>query len=260
VRLDIADLQLFLSVVDAGSITRGAAEANLALASASERLRRIESDAGVALLQRRSRGVTTTAAGDALVNHARLILHQQAQMRGKLRSFATGARATLRLYANTAALAEFVPRRLAPWLAHHPSVHVELKERTSVDIVRAVRAGLAEAGIVSDAVAPVGVHPQPVAKSDLVVIAPAEHRLAGRLTTRLADVVGEAFVGMAPGTAMQKYLDEKACATGHSLRMRVQIKTFEGICEMVSHGIGLGIIPKEVARRNQRRHGYRICI
>jgi DNA-binding transcriptional LysR family regulator len=151
-----------------------------------------------------------------------------------------------------------VPRRLAPWLAHHPSVHVELKERTSVDIVRAVRAGLAEAGIVSDAVAPVGVHPQPVAKSDLVVIAPAEHRLAGRLTTRLADVVGEAFVGMAPGTAMQKYLDEKACATGHSLRMRVQIKTFEGICEMVSHGIGLGIIPKEVARRNQRRQGYRI--
>jgi len=49
-RLDLADLRLFLAVVEAGSITQGAQRANLALASASERLRAIEDDAGVQLL------------------------------------------------------------------------------------------------------------------------------------------------------------------------------------------------------------------
>ena len=42
----------------------------MALASASERLRRIEDDAGVVLLERLPRGVVTTEAGEALAHHA----------------------------------------------------------------------------------------------------------------------------------------------------------------------------------------------
>ena len=81
-RLDIADLRLFLCVVEAGSITQGAQQAHLALASASERLRSIEEDAGVPLLERRPRGVASTEAGEALAHHARLILQQQALLKG----------------------------------------------------------------------------------------------------------------------------------------------------------------------------------
>ena len=111
-RLDLADLRLFLCIVDAGSITQGAMQAHLALASASERLRSIEADAGVALLERHARGVVATPAGEALAHHARLILRQQALLKGELHDFATGARGTLNLYANTAALTAFLPPRL----------------------------------------------------------------------------------------------------------------------------------------------------
>ena len=147
-RMDIADLRLFLAVADAGSITAGAAQANLALGSASERLRAIEDDAGTALLDRHPRGVSLTEAGATLVHHARLILQQQAQLRGELQAFAHGARGTLHLYANTAALTSYLPPRLAPWLAERPRLHVELHERTSSEIVRAITAGQAEAGMV----------------------------------------------------------------------------------------------------------------
>ena len=87
-RLDLADLRLFLCIVDAGSITQGAMQAHLALASASERLRSIEADAGVALLERHARGVVATPAGEALAHHARLILRQQALLKGELHDFA----------------------------------------------------------------------------------------------------------------------------------------------------------------------------
>lgn len=257
VRLDIADLHLFLCVVDAGSITQGAARANLALASASERLRSIEADAGVALLERRSRGVATTEAGEALAHHARLMLRQQALLKGELRDFATGARGTLHLYANTAALTEFLPSRLAPWLAERPRLHVELKERTSTEIVRAVAAGLAEAGIVSNAAEPVGVRLLPVAKDHLVLIVPKRHRLAQFRQVHLADVLNEPFVGLSPENALQDHLDHHARAAGHPLSLRIRMKTFEGLCEMVAHGIGLGVLPQSIAGRYQRRHGYR---
>lgn len=257
-RLDIADLHLFLCVVDAGSISQGAVRANLALASASERLRSIEADAGVPLLERHSRGITTTEAGEALAHHARRILQQQSLLRDELRNFATGARGTLLLQANTAALAEFLPARLAPWLAKHPHLHVGLKERTSVEIVRAVAAGFVEAGIVSDAVEHDGLELRPVAKDHLVLIVPKEHRLASCRQIRLTDVINEPFVGLGPESALQRHLDEHASHAGQSLALRIRMTTFDGLCEMVAHGVGLGILPDSAAVRLRRRHGYRI--
>jgi len=255
-RLDLADLRLFLCVVDAGSITQGAARANLALASASERLRNIEADAGVPLLERRARGVFTTEAGEALAHHARLILRQQEVLKDELRDFAVGARGTLHLYANTAALTEFLPSRLATWLAARPRLRLELKERTSVEIVRTIASGLAEAGIVSDAVDAAGLRLQPVARDHLALIVPASHRLAQTDRVSLPDVLTEPFVGLAPGNALQDHIDDHARAAGHPLTLRIRMKTFEGLCEMVANGIGLAIVPQAVARRYRRRHGY----
>jgi len=258
-RIDLADLQLFLCIADAGSITHGAARANLALASASERLRNIEADAGVPLLHRHARGVVTTEAGEALAHHARLILHQRTLLQGELRDFATGARGTLHLYANTAALTEYLPRTLAPWLASRPHLQVDLKERTSVEIVRTIDAGLAEAGIVSDAVEAPGLIRQAVAEDHLVLIAPTGHRLASRRSVvAFADILGEPFVGLAASSALHAHLDDHARAAGRTLAPRIRMHTYEGICEMVSHGIGVSVLPLGVARRLRGRHTYRI--
>src|SRR6516164_7219756 len=65
-RFDFADLRLFLFVVEAASITHGAARAGMALASASERIRLMEESLGAALLDRHRRGVRVTPAGAAL--------------------------------------------------------------------------------------------------------------------------------------------------------------------------------------------------
>ncbi|WP_416637409.1 LysR family transcriptional regulator [Pseudomonas sp. OHS18] len=257
-RLDLADLQLFLSIADAGSITAGAARANLALASASERLRKMESAVGVALLERRPRGVSTTEAGEALAHHARLILRQQETLNDELQDYAAGARGTLQLYANTAALTVFLPSRLAPWLAERPRLRIELKERTSVDIVRNVACGLAEAGIVSSAASAEGVQLQPVARDHLVLIAAPHHPLADRRTLSFGEVLGEAFVGLAQGSALQDHINEHARVAGQPLDLRVRMHSFEALCQMVAHGIGLGILPQAIARLHRRRHGLKV--
>lgn len=257
-RLDLADLQLFLCIVDAGSITAGAISANLALASASERLRSIESAAGVTLLERRPRGVVTTEAGEALAHHARLILRQQEMLRGELSDFAAGARGTLHLYANTAALIEFLPSRLAPWLAERPRLRIELKERTSADIVRAVTSGLIEAGVISDAIPAEHLQVQAVAKDHLVVITAADHCFALPRKLSFTDVLGLPFVGLSQGSALQDHINDQARAAGGPLDLRIRMKTFEGLCEMVGHGVGVGIVPQVIAKRYRRRYALQV--
>src|SRR3974377_27810 len=87
-RFDIVDLRLFLHVAEARSITHGAERSNLALASASARIRGMEEALGVRLLVRDRRGVSLSAAGLSLVEHARLITQQVERMRTHLAELA----------------------------------------------------------------------------------------------------------------------------------------------------------------------------
>jgi len=256
-RFDLADLRLFVCVVDSGSITAGARQANLALASASERISNIESDAGVALLERSRRGVVTTEAGEALAHHARLILRQHSLLQGELRDFGTGTRGTLLLYANTAALMGLLPQKLAPWLAQRPRLNIDLRERTSTEIVKMIGAGLAEAGVVSDAVNPTGLTIQPVASDPLVLIVPVAHRLAESKAVCFADVADEQFIGLEAGSALQDHIDQHAAGLRKTLNLRIRMKSFEGSCQMVSQGVGVAIIPLAIAGRYRRRYAFK---
>jgi DNA-binding transcriptional LysR family regulator len=149
-RFDVADLQLFLGVVEQGSFTRGARSMRLALASASERIAGMEEALGARLLERTSRGVRPTAAGEALVRHARIILFQVEQMRGELGGFGQGLKGRVRLLCNTAALMGYLPPRLRQFLVDHPDLSVDVEERPSVEIALAVAEGRADLGVAAD--------------------------------------------------------------------------------------------------------------
>ncbi|NGN39851.1 LysR family transcriptional regulator [Mesorhizobium sp. CGMCC 1.15528] len=249
---DLTDLRLFLAVIQAGSITHGAAEAHLSLPAASERLRGMELAGGVKLLERGRRGVAPTEAGEALAHHARLILRQMEHMQGELGEYANGIRATIRLLANTAAITEFLPDRLGPWLAAHRRIDVDLKERQSSEIVKAISAGLADIGIISDATDSSGLQLRPFAIDRLVVVVPRSHPLATARKIAFADILQHEFVGLAEGSALQDYIEAQAARTGTKLKFRMRVRTFEGICRLAAHSVGFGIVPETTARRCQR--------
>lgn len=250
-RFDLTDLRLFLAVVDAGSITHGAAEAGLSVPAASERLRDMEAAGEVTLLIRGRRGIALTEAGEMLAHHARTILHQMAQMRGDIGQYAKGLRASVRVFANTAAITEFLPESLAPWMAAHPQIDVDLKERGSSEIARSVSAGFAEIGILSSAVDTGDLIIRPFAIDRLVIVVSREHRLTGNRAVRFADLLGDQFIGMAGG-ALQDHIEDQASRLGAKMKMRVRLRSFQGICRMAGSGAGIGIIPESAARRCQR--------
>lgn len=251
-RFDLTDLRLFLCIVEAGSITRGAEMANLALPSASGRLRGMEEVAGVTLLERGRRGVSPTPAGSALAHHARLVLAQIDRMRGELGEFAGGMRGRVRILANTAAMTEFLPELLAPWLAVHPKIDIDLRERQSTDIVAAISGGHADIGIVSDAVDHGGLKTLPFAVDRMVVVAPPDSPLAGRRQIAFTETLDHGFVGLGAGSALQDYLGGHAARAGRRIAFRIRMRGFDGLCRMVAAGVGIGIVPETAAARARR--------
>jgi DNA-binding transcriptional LysR family regulator len=256
-RFDLIDLRLFSLVVETGSITRGAAQANMALASASARLRGMEETIGLRLLDRGRRGVEATPAGDALAHHARIVLRQIEQLRGELGDYTKGLKGQVRLQANTAAISEFLPKALAPYLASYPHIDIDLKERLSSEIVKAVSGGFADVGIISDAVDHGALQLRPFAIDRLVVVAPRDSPLGEFRRIAFQDVVTREFVGLSVGSPLQDYLGEHATRAGHPLSFRVRMRSFEGICEMVAQNVGIGIVPETAARRARRSMAIR---
>lgn len=256
-RFDLTDLRLFLTVIDAGSITHGAAAANLSLAAASERLRAMEATGGVRLLDRGRRGVAPTVAGDALAHHARLILSQLARMQGELGEHAEGLRATVRLLANTAAMTEFLPEPLGAWLAAHPRIDVDLKERPSAEIVKAVAGGLAEIGVISDAVDRADLMLRPFAVDRLAVVMARSDPRAADKRIAFADILDEPHIGLAVG-ALQDHLEEQAEKMGRKLKVRARVRTFEGLCRIAAQGVGVAVMPETAALRSKRTTGVAV--
>ena len=251
-RFDLTDLRLFLRVVEAGSITHGATEANLALPSASARLRSMEAMIGRPLLVRNRRGIELTPAGDSLAHHTRIILRQVEQMQGELGDQARGQKARIHLLANTAAMTEFLPKPLARFLAARPMVDVDLKERPSIEIVKAVAGGVAEIGIISDAVDPGCLELLPFATDRLVAVVARANPLSGHRSLAFREILWQDFIGLSRGSPLQEFLEDKAARAGHPLSFRARTPTFEGICQMVSQDVGIGILPHTAAGRWRR--------
>src|SRR5438270_13133208 len=149
-RFDLVDLGLFIAVADTRSITRGALRANLALASASARIKGLEAALGASLLKRGRRGIELTAAGESLLDHARIIIHNVEAMRGDLAAYASGVRASVQLLANTSGLSEHLPKALAAFLREHHDINVDVEERESADIAAAIASGVADLGFAAE--------------------------------------------------------------------------------------------------------------
>ena len=249
IHFDLIDLRLFRHVVEAGSITHGAERAHLALAAASTRIRQMEAALGAPLLTRSRQGVTPTAAGRTLLQHARTILGQSERLREELAAYSGGLAGQIRVLSNTNALTEFLPEALSDFLAAHAQVSVDLEERLSDEIVGLIAEGVADIGIVAGTVDTGALETFPFRSDRFVVVVAQGNPLARRSALGFAEVLEHDFVGLDRSSALQRFLADKASRIGRSLRLRVQLRGFEGVCRMVECGVGLGIVPETTARR-----------
>jgi DNA-binding transcriptional LysR family regulator len=254
-RFDLVDLQLFIAVADARSITGGADRAHLALASASERIKGLEAALGVALFKRGRRGVELTAAGESLLDHARLVLNNVEAMRGDLARFASGVRASVHLLANTSGLSEHLPRALASFLREHPDISVDVEERESTDIAAAIVNGAADLGFAAEHALPETIERFLFSEDRLMLVVSRRSALAGRRQIDFKDAAGHAFVGLTSATALQVHIGRHAARLGMRLHFRARLRDFDAICQMVAADVGVAVVPGAAARRCARSMG-----
>jgi DNA-binding transcriptional LysR family regulator len=169
-------------------------------------------------------------------------------MHADLAPFAQGVKSHVTLFANSSAIASFLPDDLEAFLREYPDVRISLEERQSHEIVAAVAAGRADLGVVtwSDE------HPelvfQPYREDELVVVAPAGIELGGDGATTFVECLAHPFVSLGSGSAIHTFIAGKAAALGHALDVRIQVAAFPAVVALVRSGAGIGIVPRSALR------------
>ncbi|NMG42513.1 LysR family transcriptional regulator [Aromatoleum toluvorans] len=249
---ELRDLRLFIHVAESKSLTKGAERSHLSLPAVSARIKDLEAEAGVRLLYRAPRGVALTPAGQSVLQHARVILGQIEHLKSDLQRFGEGVQGSIRVFANTTAVTEFMPEVLATYLASHPQVDVDLQERATSEIIRGVLDGTTDLGITSGPLDVDGLEKHHFSTDRLILVTAPGHPLATAGRVRFADIMEYDYIGLHQSSTLQNFVDQLMQNARRRLHIRVQVSNFESVCRMAEAGVGIGIVPESAALRHRQ--------
>ncbi len=247
-RFDPHTLRVFLLAAQHSSLTKAAQEAHLTLSAASKRISELEKQLNCTLFIRQARGVALTPAGQALVEHAQQVISTINRMAADMGDYAAGLRGQVRMWANTSAVIQFLPGDLARFSSQNPAIRLSLEEKLSHEIISALTQEKIDIGIFADNIPSGQVQKSLYRFDQLVLLVPSSHALRGSSPVYFKDVLYEDFVGLSDGSALLVRMQEAALAAEKSLRLRVQVSSFDAICRMIEAGLGIGLLPRASVR------------
>jgi DNA-binding transcriptional LysR family regulator len=255
---DPVTLRYFVAVCEEGAIAHAAEREFIAASAISKRIADMEADIGTPLLLRSQRGAIPTAAGKALLRHARHVLQGIEHMHAELMEHGRGARGSVRLLANISSMAGSLPDMLTTFLLQHPKIRVDVDAPVSAEIVRGVADGEADIGICRDVVGTAGLEVFPHHPDHLMLAVHRDHPLARHGIVDYAETLQYDQIGVnmnSPLTAMQVRM---AAALGHDLQFRLRVTTIDAAIRAVKGGLGLALLPRETLRHHIDTHELRI--
>ena len=191
-------------------------------------------------------------AGERVIAYAREVIGLTESLENDLSDALHGIEGSVRLFANSSAIVQFLPGDLSGFLAGNPSIRVELSEHTSREVVDALLTERSDLGIFEAGYASAGIHSLTYRRDQLALIVPIGHGLARRRRLRFEQVLDHELVALPGDTAIQRQLSRSAAALGRPLRTRIRVHSFDAVCSLVAAGAGIGVVPRLAADMHAR--------
>ena len=245
---DLSDLRLFLAVVKTGSVSRASEEVNLAVSSASIRLKEFERRTGVSLFQRQSKGMKPTEAGLLAENFAKRFLHEAADFEDAMKSFSQ-KRDRLRIATLPNALAAGLPEDLSLFMEAYPTIKFSLNPyQRGLPMLEKIEAGEEDVGITSWPGAFRGLVNLPYLSMRLKVFFGSGSDLAEKWKDRedlsLQDLINGVWVGLTEEHALQKMIERCIKDEAVDLIPKFRMANYFDAFKLAAEGVGFAILPK----------------
>jgi len=236
-------LKVFEAAARNGSFTRAAEELFLTQPTVSMQVKQLTKAVGLPLFEQVGKRLYLTEAGRELFATCREIFEKLAQFEMTVADLKGLKQGRLRLAVITTAK-YFVPRLLGPFCQLYPGIDIALQVTNHSGIVERLKENLDDLYIMSQLPEHLDIGFQPFLENPLVVLAPANHPLAGKKNISLQQLSEEPFILREPGsgtrTAVQKLFDEQ----GIKLKVKLELGSNEAIKQAMAGGLGISVLSR----------------
>jgi DNA-binding transcriptional LysR family regulator len=252
---ELRHLQTFREVARLGSLSAAAESLAYTQPAVSQQMAALERRAGMLLLERTTRGVRLTDAGEALLRHAETILAEQTLAERELEAIAGLRGGRVRVASFSSAGAALVPAAVSLFSTRYPDVDLSVLEAEPEEAVPMLRAGELEVAIVGAPNEPDGfgdlyenIDLHPLFTEPRYALLPAEHRLARRRRLRLQDLAKEVRIELArtPSHEGRIYLAPGPEPGPGEPRIAFRSDDISVVQGMVAAGAGVAVVPELV--------------
>lgn len=247
--MNLKQLEFAVALAEEGNFTRAAARCHVVQSALSHQIAHLEQELGTPLFERLPRQVSTTAAGEALLVHARQVLASLRHLRADVAAVSGEVRGMLAIGQISSLTDIDVVALLAAFQQAHPQVEFQLRVDKSETLIEQVQARVLDVALVGLAPSAQldGVCQQVLLEEDLVAVLAPGHRLAGRRRLALADLQDEALVDFPRGTGARRQTDDAFAAAGLPHAVRFEVNLMELVERFVRQGLAIGIVPVSIA-------------
>ncbi len=241
--MQIGQLRAFLAVAEQRHFTRAARELGMAQPSVSAHVRRLESELGNELFDRRRGDLRLTVAGEALLPFARRILADVDAASAELSQVGGLARGRLSIGATPSLAATLVPPVLARFHTACPGIELALREAGSLELVAALVEGAVDIALVILPVRHEALETQALLREELVVAVARTHPLAKRRTIAMTDLRDVPLVMFRQGYDLRSATEAACRGAGFAPTIAVEGGEMDGVLRLTAAGLGAAIVP-----------------
>lgn len=249
--MDTTRLRAFREVARQGSFTGAALALRISQPAVSQHIARLEQELGCALLERSSRRVRPTAAGDVFLRYVETLLTGLAETRRELAALSSSDSGPLRVAVFPSAVATFVPAAVGALRGRFPKVSVLLTEADPPQALPPLLSGDVDVAVCYDYPS-VAAPPDPrlrvasLAEDAMAVAFPEDRAETLRGPVPLAELATEQWI--APGPSLcRTALDEACRRAGFAPDVVAETNDYQAMIGLVAAGVGVAVVPRLAA-------------
>jgi DNA-binding transcriptional LysR family regulator len=238
--MDLADLHIFRSVVQAGGITRAAEKLNRVQSNITTRVRQLEAELGVELFVREGKRLHLSSAGKLLLDYADRLIDLAQEAREAVHD--AKPRGLLRLGTGESTAAMRLPVPMNEYLGRYPDVSLELRTGNTRQLAAEVLGGELDAALTSDPVPDAPFEKVPIYEEELVIIATAGHPPI----KSPRDARSQTVLAFESGCSYRQRLEDWFARHGEMPQRIVEITSYHAMLGCAVAGMGISLMPRNV--------------
>lgn len=239
----LRQLRVFVAVARYQSFSRAGDAIGLSQSAISHSMKELEAEMSVRLLDRTTREVVLTDAGQRLVHRVEPLLDELHAMLLDTRSFGTQHNGRVRIASSQTISAQLMPQCIASGGLEYPEIRILLRDQAQRLVLNSVRNGEVDFGIVIDPGVSADLECETILHEPFLLLCRGDHTFASQPTVSWKELSGCPLVLQDYASGSRMLIDSALMQQGVEAEIAQEIGHPATLFPMVEAGIGISVLP-----------------